>query len=75
MRETRFKVGDRVTRDPIDRLGSTRHGTVSKIHESYRDWMNQYHIIYSVIWDDTKLEETGYLEVGNGLKLEEAKLG
>jgi hypothetical protein len=68
--DSKFKIGDRVTRRLRFRGEPERHGTITDVKFSFQDYMHQSHIVYSVLWDDTKQIEVGYLEIGNGLELE-----
>lgn len=70
MINSKFKVGDRVVRKQTIFHQPDRHGTICDVKFSYADYMKQAHIVYSVLWDDTKAIEVGYLEIANGLELD-----
>lgn len=67
--QTKFQIGDRVIRASFSG-NPERRGVITKISYSHRDYLNSSHYIYTVKFDDTGLEETGFLEIVNGLSLE-----
>lgn len=68
----KFSEGDRVQR--LNSEGIMRHGTIVAVYQSYRNYLNEYLILYSVQWDDTGLIQKGFMDVANGLTREETKL-
>lgn len=67
---SKFQIGTRVVRKSGVFTQSPRHGVITDVKFSFQDYMQQSHIVYSVLWDDTKQVEVGYLEIANGLEIE-----
>jgi len=67
---SKFRVGDRVIRRGLTKEEPIRHGVITQVNNSWKDYKNQTTILYAVIWDDTKIEESGYMEIANGLDFE-----
>lgn len=65
-----FKVGDPVTRKPFNNE-PIRRGVITKVSRSYKNYLGESFILYSVRWNDTGLEEQGYLGIANGLELDQ----
>ncbi len=64
-----LQVGDRVIRPRELGIHTTqRHGIVTRVYESPYSPTNMTHTLYAVRWNDTGLEERGYLD--GGLKRE-----
>jgi hypothetical protein len=60
------RVDDLLAGDRIRRtwFGESRIGTVVEVYDSVHNLFDDFHLFYTVRWDDTGLTERGYMRHG-----------